>query len=128
MELVNHLTRLERRPRKLLDPLVLLLSPMAPHIAEELWQVLGHADTLAYEPWPTFDEDLVRADEIEVAIQVNNRVRSKLMVPVEIPDEELIRRAESDERIVAFLAGKSIVKSFVVNSRKGKLVNLVVME
>ena len=75
MEFVNHLTKLEARPRAALEPLVLLLSPYAPHVAEELWAVLGHADTLAYEPWPTFDPALTKADEIEVPVQVNGKLR-----------------------------------------------------
>src|SRR5262249_38112171 len=74
MEFTNHLTKLEVRPRSLLEPFVLLLSPFAPHVAEELWHALGHANTLAYEPWPKFDPDLIKADEIEVPVQVNGKL------------------------------------------------------
>src|SRR4029077_5063160 len=69
MEYSNHLTPLKVRPRKALEPFVLLLAPFAPHLAEELWRALGHDTTLAYELWPPFDPGLVQADEIEVPVQ-----------------------------------------------------------
>jgi leucyl-tRNA synthetase len=123
MEFTNHLTRLEVRPRAVFEPFVLLLSPFAPHIAEELWQVLGHGDTLAYEPWPQFDPALTRADAIEVPVQVNGKVRSKLQVPADIDRETLEKTALQDERIRGLVAGKRIVRIIVV---PGKLVNIVI--
>ncbi len=76
MEFTNFLTKtLPVRPRKVLETLVLLLSPLAPHLAEELWQALGHEKTLAYEPWPAYDPALTKADEIEVPVQVNGKLR-----------------------------------------------------
>lgn len=128
MEYVNFLTPLDPRPKELLDPMVLLISPFAPHLAEELWESLGHATTLAYEPWPTFDESLCAADEIEVALQINNKVRSKLTVTPDIPDDALLALAGQESRIVELTRGKMIIKSFVVSSKKGKLVNFVVKE
>src|SRR5581483_5182346 len=77
MEFTNHLTRQTVRPRPVLRTFVLLLSPFAPHLAEELWQALGGTATLAYEPWPTYDESLLKADQIEVPVQVNGKVRGK---------------------------------------------------
>ena len=87
MEFTNHLTKLEVRPRAVLEPFVLLLAPFAPHLAEELWRALGHATTLAYEPWPKFDPALTKADEIEVPVQVNGKLKARLMVPAEIDDD-----------------------------------------
>jgi len=101
----------------------LLLSPFAPHLAEELWHALGHADTLAYEPWPTFDPALTRAEEIEVPVQINGKVRLRLRVPAEINKEELENTALADERLRPLLAGKQVRKVIVV---PGKLVNIVV--
>jgi leucyl-tRNA synthetase len=123
MEFSNHLTRQEVRPRSVLNPFVLLLSPFAPHLAEELWQALGHKETLAYEPWPAYDEALTRADEVEVPIQVNGKLRSKIRVPPDISKEELEKRALADERIRAQIEGKQVRKVIVV---PGKLVNIVV--
>src|SRR5205823_11943871 len=78
MELTNHLTPLPVRPRSVLQTFVLLLAPFAPHLAEELWRALGHAETLAYEPWPEYDPALTKAEEIEVPVQVNGKVRARL--------------------------------------------------
>jgi leucyl-tRNA synthetase len=125
MELVNHLTQLPVRPRSVVETLVLLLAPFAPHLAEELWSVLGHAQTLAYAPWPTYDEALTRAEEIEVPVQINGKLRSKVTVPATIAaDEAALRTAAlDDERIRGLIEGKQIRKIIVVPS---KLVNIVV--
>jgi leucyl-tRNA synthetase len=122
MEFSNHLTKMEPRPRSAIDPFVLLLSPFAPHLAEELWHALGHPATLAYEPWPSYDEALTRHDEIEVPVQVNGKLRSKVTVPADADQKALETAALADERIQELLAGKSPKKVIVV---KGKLVNVV---
>ena len=126
MELTNFLNREKARPRQVLETMLLLLSPFAPHLAEELWAVFGHQQTLAYEPWPVYDESLCQADQVEVAVQINNKVRSKLTVAPDLPDDELIRLAIADAKIQELTGGKQIIKQLVVASRKGKLVNLVV--
>ena len=123
MELSNHLTRQTTRPRSVLRTFVLLLSPFAPHLAEELWQALGGKTTLAYEPWPTYEESLLRAEEIEIPVQINGKVRVKLMVPTGIDAKALEQAALADERVRALLEGKTIRKVIVV---PGKLVNIVV--
>lgn len=123
MEFSNHLTKLPIRPRSVLDPFVLLLSPFAPHLAEELWHALGHADTLAYEPWPKFDATLTRADAIEVPVQINGKLRAKLTVPADIDEATLRETALADEKVRALIEGKTIRKVIVV---PGKLVNIVI--
>jgi leucyl-tRNA synthetase len=123
MEFSNHLTKLASRPRSVLEPFVLLLSPFAPHLAEELWSVLGHPDSLAYEPWPAFEEALTRAEEIEIPVQVNGKLRSKLSVLADIHEAGLRAAALADERIRSLTEGKQIRKVIVV---PGKLVNVVV--
>jgi leucyl-tRNA synthetase len=123
MEYANHLTRLEVRPQSALEPFVLLLSPFAPHIAEELWHALGGNETLAYQPWPRYDPDLIRAEEIEVPVQVNGKVRSRLTVPADIDDDALKTRALEDPRVRAAMEGKQVRKIIVVPR---KLVNIVV--
>jgi leucyl-tRNA synthetase len=122
MEFTNHLTPLSVRPRPVLEKLVLLLSPFAPHLAEELWNALGHATTLAYEPWPSYDESLLKADEIEVPVQINGKLRGKVTVPAEIDKAALEKKVLADEKIQALVAGKTIRKVIVV---PGKLVNIV---
>jgi leucyl-tRNA synthetase len=123
MEFCNHLTGLKVRPRAVLDPYVLLLSPFAPHIAEELWRALGHPDTLAYEPWPKYDESLTKEEQIEVPVQVNGKLRARLLVPADIDQEQLKALALADERVRSLIDGKQIKKVIVV---PGKLVNIVV--
>ncbi|HPC95426.1 MAG TPA: leucine--tRNA ligase [Sedimentisphaerales bacterium] len=123
MILVNHLGRLEVRPKSVLESLVLMLAPFAPHIAEELWQRLGHAQSLAYEPWPKHDEDLVRQSEIELAVQVNGKIRDRIVVPAEAAEPAIQARALSCDRVVEALAGRAPKKVIVIKSR---LVNIVV--
>jgi leucyl-tRNA synthetase len=123
MELTNHLTKLEVKPRSVLEPFALLLSPFAPHLAEELWQALGHQKTLAYEPWPKYDPALTKADEIEVPVQINGKLRAKLTVPANIDDETLKATALADERVRHQIEGKTVRKIIVVPR---KLVNIVV--
>ena len=123
MEQSNHLTRLEVRSKKVMETLVLLLAPFAPHVAEELWQALGHSHTLAYEPWPKFDAKLTQAAAVEVPVQMNGKLRSKVMVPVGADEATTKAAALADERIQELLKGMTIKKAIVV---PGKLVNLVV--
>jgi len=123
MELTNHLTALPVRPRSVLRTLVLLLSPFAPHIAEELWHTLGGSKTLAYEPWPKFDPQLAQEDQIEVVVQINSKPRSRLMVAPGVSKEELERLAREDPKVKELTAGKTVRKVVVV---PGKMVNIVV--
>jgi len=123
MEFTNLLTPLTIRPRKVLETFILLLSPFAPHVAEELWSALGHRQSLAYEPWPIFDPELVKADEIEIPIQVNGKVRSRLTVPAGTSEDRLRELALADERIRAVIGDKKVVKVIVP---RGQLVNIVV--
>ena len=123
MEFTNYLTKLEVRPRTLLEPFVLLLAPFAPHLGEELWAALGRTDTLAYEPWPVFDPALTRADEIEVPVQVNGKLRSKILVPASADEETIKQAALAEDKIREQMAGKQVKKVIVA---KGKLVNIVV--
>ena len=123
MELVNHLTKLPARPKGVLESFVLLLAPYAPHLSEELWAVLGHATTLAYEPWPAADPAFTRADEVEVPVQVNGKLRSRITVPTGTDGPGLEAAARGDARVAEALAGKAVRKVVVV---PGKLVNFVV--
>jgi leucyl-tRNA synthetase len=123
MECVNFFLHEETRPRAAMERLVLLLSPFAPHIAEELWRLLGHDRTLAYEPWPAFDEALIREDTVEIPVQVNGKLRGKVTLPAGSDQAAQEAAARDDARIAELLAGKAIVKTIVV---PGRLVNFVV--
>jgi leucyl-tRNA synthetase len=123
MIFVNEVMKSDARPRQLLEPFVLLLSPFAPHIAEELWRRLGHEGTLAYEPWPEYDPLMLRKSAVEIVVQVNGKVRSRLEVPADTEEKELQERAQADADVLRHIGGKKVLKVIVV---KNKLVNLVV--
>jgi leucyl-tRNA synthetase len=101
---------------------ILLLSPFAPHLAEELWQGLGGEATLAYEPWPTYDEAMLASESVELPVQINGKVRSRIAVPTDADQEAILAIALADEKIADLLAGKNVIKKIVV---PGRLVNLV---
>ncbi len=123
MEFCNEMTPLDVRPRAAIEPFVLLLSPFAPHIAEELWGLLGHDSTLAYEPWPTFDESKIAESEIEIPVQVLGKLRAKIKVPADADNATIEAAAKADPTIEKQLEGKQIIKVIVV---PGRLVNFVV--
>ncbi|MHC4425539.1 MAG: leucine--tRNA ligase [Planctomycetota bacterium] len=123
MIFVNHLTKQTVRPRAVVEKLVLILAPFAPHIAEELWEKLGHADSLTYEPWPEYDEELIKEKEIELAVQVNGKIRGRIIVSADADEEQIKQRALSSEKVTAAIAGKEPKKIIVIKSR---LVNIVV--
>ncbi len=123
MEFTNFFLKEEQRPKTAMETLVLLLSPLAPHLAEELWRALGHTDTLAYEPWPAFDEAAIREDTIEVPVQINGKLRGRIQVPAESDRAPLEAAARRDAKIAELLEGKTIVKAIVV---PGRMVNFVV--
>ena len=122
MEYTNHLTPLSVKPSAALKPFVLLLAPFAPHLAEELWHSLGHANTLAYEPWPIFEPALLVASTIEIPVQVNGKIRVRLLVSPDISKEDLEKLALADPKVQENLAGRAPKKVIVV---PGKLVNIV---
>ncbi|OLD36158.1 MAG: leucine--tRNA ligase, partial [Nitrospirae bacterium 13_1_40CM_2_62_10] len=93
MVFTNEVTKLKMRPRALLEPFVLLLSPFAPHIAEELWERLGKAPSVATQPWPEYDPALVARDRLTIPIQVNGKLRSKIEVPADSSEAEVVRLA-----------------------------------
>ncbi|MFN9720127.1 MAG: leucine--tRNA ligase [Planctomycetota bacterium] len=123
MEFSNFMSSQEARPKAVLSQFVQLLSPFAPHIAEELWNVLGHSQTLAYEPWPTHDPALLVEDTSEIPVSVNGKLRAKILVAADIDRDGLEVAARADETIRKNLEGKAIVKVVVV---PGKMVNFVV--
>ncbi|WP_426566353.1 leucine--tRNA ligase [Angustibacter sp. McL0619] len=122
IELNNHLTRLAAVPRELAEPLVLMTAPLAPHIAEELWHRLGHDGSLAYEPFPQADPELLVEDTVTCVVQVQGKVRDRLEVPPGIAEADLRELALASEKVAAALDGRG-VRTVVV--RAPKLVNVV---
>ena len=126
-ELNNHLTKLVEAsgsaPREVVEPLILMTSPVAPHIAEELWQRIGHHDTCAYEPFPVHDPNWLIADTVEIPVQINGKVRAKVTVAADANQEVCEAAARADERIAALLDGATVRKTVVV---PGRMVNFVI--
>jgi leucyl-tRNA synthetase len=123
MIFVNHLSKQTVRPKAVVEKLVLILAPFAPHIAEELWEKLGHTDSLTYEPWPEYDKELIKEKEIELAVQVNGKIRDRIVVSADADEEQIKQRALSSEKVTAAIAGKEPKKIIVIKSR---LVNIVI--
>jgi len=122
MIFTNHCYKVGSVTKETAEIFTKLLSPMAPHASEEMWEILGHKRTLAYEAWPTFNEDLAKDDLITVAVQVNGKLRATLEVEPEISQENILIMAKADENVAKNLVG-TLVKEIYV---PGKIVNFVV--
>jgi leucyl-tRNA synthetase len=123
MIFINEIYGLEELPKGLWKPFVLLLSPYAPHLGEELWEKMGEKGSISKAQWPVYDEDLTKDSEVEVVLQVNGKVRAKLVIDAETPKDDMIALAMENERIQEYTQGKTVVKTIAVPK---KLVNLVV--
>ncbi|TVR02365.1 MAG: leucine--tRNA ligase [Deltaproteobacteria bacterium] len=123
IELLNELYRVEEVPVDLARTFVLLLSPFAPHLAEELWEGLGGTETLAYEAWPEVNERLLEEETIELAVQVNGRLRGTIVVTKDAAKDEVLAEARTVENVQAHLDGRTVVKEIYV---PGRILNLIV--
>jgi len=125
IEYVNYLTKTYRTeaPRPAVEPIAQLVSPIAPHIAEELWQRFGHDETITYQPFPTFEEKYLVDDEIEVPVQINGKVKARINVAADADQEAVFEVALADAKITELTSGKNVVKKIYV---PGRMVNLVV--
>ncbi len=122
MIFVNDIMKLETRSRKTMETFILLLAPFAPHITEELWQRLGHKQSLAYENWPGYDEEYLRESEVEIVIQILGKIRSHMTVPKGLEEGKLKEKVLADENIRKWLDGRQVRKFIVVPDR---LVNII---
>jgi len=122
MVFVNEAYKADQLPKAYIEGFVKLFAPIAPHLCEELWQRLGHEETISYAAWPAYDESKLVEDEVEIALQVLGKVRSKIMVPLDAPKDELEKLALADEQVQHWIGDKTIRKVIVVPN---KLVNIV---
>ena len=104
--------------------MTLLVAPMAPHLGEEVWELLGHGDDVLDAPWPAWDEELAADEVVTVVVQVNGKLRDRLEVPVDAEKDDVLALARAAENAARFLEGKQVVKEIYV---PGKLVNFVVV-
>jgi leucyl-tRNA synthetase len=134
MELVNQLYQFNPRElpgpqawsalREALEAVILLLSPMVPHLCEELWRELGGSGTIIQKPWPSFDPVIAEAEEVVIVIQVNGKLRGQLTVSAKASAEEITEQAMASDKVLPWISGKQIKKVITV---PGKLINIVVI-
>jgi leucyl-tRNA synthetase len=122
MVFVNEFLNVPEKPRAAMESFVTILSPFAPHIAEEMWSLLGHEGTIAYQPWPEFDPEKVAESDIEIVLQVNSKIRERLRVPAGTESAELERIALEHDAVKSLIEGKTVRKVIAV---KDKLVNVI---
>lgn len=122
MIFLNETLKTEKYSRAMLEKFILLLSPFAPHMAEELWSRLGHPDTLARELWPVYDEKILVEDQVELAVMVQGKVRAKVIVSRDADRESIQKQALSDPAVQKWLEGRSLKQVVVV---PGRMVNIV---
>jgi leucyl-tRNA synthetase len=123
MVLTNRLSDEPAVPKAAVESLVLLLAPLAPHIAEELWQRLGHPKSLTREPWPSYDAKALEQSEVLMVVQVNGKVRAHVTVSAQADEDQLTQAVLADARINKFVNGQTIRQIIIVPKR---LVNIVV--
>jgi len=123
MIFVNSVYKEQVFPKYMAEGFVKLLNPIAPFITEEMWSVLGHNNTIAYEPWPTFDSSKIVEDMVVMAVSVNGKFKTRIEVPVDSPNDQVLKIVDENETIKKSLEGKQIVKQIVVPN---KIVNIVV--
>ena len=123
MEFTNAANKWQTMPREIAEQLALLLAPLAPHIAEELWQLLGHEETLAYEPWPKADPQLLVEETLTIAVQVNGKARGNVEIPADAGKDHVLELARDARNVRRFLEGKAIRREIYV---PGRIVNFVV--
>jgi leucyl-tRNA synthetase len=119
---INHLTKAEALPREAVEDFIKLLAPLAPHIAEELWQRLGHEGSIVEAGWPKYDESKLVEDTVKIIFQVNGKYRGDAQLPTDATKDDALAAAKANERVQSFIAGKEIKKEIYV---PGKIVNIV---
>ncbi len=119
----NHLQKCNTVSKKLIEELVIILSPFVPHLSEEFWSLLGHAETISYESWPQFDEELIQLDEVTIAVQVNGKLRANINIDKDSDEKDVVTEALSLDNVEKYTSNGSIIKTIYVPNR---LLNFVV--
>ena len=119
----NHLQKCSTVSKKLIEELVIILSPFVPHLSEEFWSLLGHSETITYQPWPQFDEGLIQLDEVTIAVQVNGKLRANINIAKDSDEKDVISEAMSLKNVEKFTSEGNVVKTIYVPNR---LLNFVV--
>ena len=125
MVFVNEVYKNGTCPREYAEGFIKMISCIIPHVGEEIWQLMGHGDTIAFESWPVYDEAKCKEQEVTMAVQVNGKMRGTVLMDADLDNDTVVAKVLADEKIAKFLEkiGGSLVKTIVV---KNKLVNLIV--
>jgi leucyl-tRNA synthetase len=123
MIFINHLSKQPVKPKPVVEDFILLLAPFAPHLAEEIWAKLGHTDSLTYTAWPVFDENLAKEKELELAVQIQGKIKDRIVVPADASEADIQEKALASEKIISALDGRKPKRVIVIKSR---LVNIIV--
>ena len=123
MVFVNEAYKVDDLPVEYMEGFVKMISPLVPHMAEEIWSHFHESDTIAYQPWPTYDENELVEDEVDIVVQVNGKVRAKIKMARDIDQQDAEDIALADDNVKAHVAGKEVVKVIVIPNR---IVNIVV--
>jgi leucyl-tRNA synthetase len=123
MVFVNAATQANTLPKETMETFLRLLTPYAPHIAEELWERLGHTELIAHTSWPTHDPEALKREEVTIVVQVNGKLRNRIQFPVDSSNADVEAAVLADEKIQGYIEGKTVRKVIVVPNR---LVNIVV--
>ncbi len=123
MEFTNAATKWPVLPRDVVEPIVVILAPLAPHIAEELWERLGHEDSLAYAAWPEFNAELLKTETIVIPVQVNGKIRGRIEIPADATEDLVLELAREDGNVSRYLQGKRVTRAIYVPER---IVNFVI--
>ena len=119
----NHMQKCDSLSKNLIKELVIIIAPFVPHLAEELWSILGNKDSISYQEWPSYDESLIQLDNVTIAVQVNGKLRANIEVPKDSAKDFIVSEALSLENVKKFTSLGSIVKTIHVPNR---LLNFVV--
>lgn len=122
MVFINDCYKADKLPKAYIEGFILLISPITPHLAEELWAKLGHTETIAYAEWPIYDETKLTDDTVEVAVQINGKIRAKITVAKDCTKKELEQTALENEDVKQWMDGKELKKIIAI---PGRLVNIV---
>ena len=123
MIFINEVYKNGSCPKEYAEGFIKMMSCITPHVCEEIWQILGHNESIAYESWPTYDESKCVDNTIEMPVQVNGKVRSVVMIAKDADKDSVLAVVKADEKVAAAIDGKTIVKEIIV---PGKIINIVV--
>ena len=125
MIFTKHIQKLETINKNTVKSFIILMNPFMPHLAQELWELIGERAELTFEEWPTYDNELIASDDIVIPIQINGKRRSEITIPLDASQAKVLEKAKSDDKIIPYLKNTTIIKEIYI---KGKILNIVIKQ